>query len=140
MIVMGLSAAYIGSTYNLGTLTKMGPGFFPACLGVLMAFMGVLIALANARAAGAPMAVDPHHGIAAVPDWRGWACICGAVIGFIVLAEYAGLLPATFFCVFIAALGDRSATLKASALLAAGITAFGLVLFSYVLRVQIPVI
>ena len=139
LIVMGASAAYIGSSYQIGSLTKMGPGFFPTCLGVLLAFMGVLVSLAASTTATAS-GPDLHHGIQASPDWRGWTCIGGSVIAFITLSEYAGLLPATFFCVFIAAAGDRSSTLKGSAALAAGITVFGLVLFSYVLRVQIPII
>lgn len=139
LFLMGASTAYIGSTYQIGTLTRMGPGFFPVCLGVLMAFMGVLVAL-SARAANAAGPGDIHHGVQLHPDWRGWTCIGGSVIAFILLAQYAGLLPATFSCVFIAACGDRTSTLKGSLALATGITIFALVLFSYFLRVQIPVI
>ena len=73
MILIGGGAAVIGTSYKVGTLTQMGPGFFPVCLGVMMAIMGVLIALA-ARAgakAGADI-MDAHHGLASHPDWRGW--------------------------------------------------------------------
>jgi hypothetical protein len=38
----------------------------------------------------------------------------------------------------VSALGDRTATLKESAMLAAGITVAGAVLFSYVLKVPFP--
>jgi hypothetical protein len=141
LFVVGASAAYIGSGYQVGTLTRMGPGFFPTCLGILLAFMGILVALASMgpKSATAP-AIDALHSMPAHPDWRGWACIIGSVAAFITLAEYAGLLPATFCCVFVACMGDRTANLKGSLALSAGITLFGLLLFSYVLRVQIPVI
>jgi hypothetical protein len=141
LVLVGGATAYIGSGYQVGTLTRMGPGFFPTCLGVLLAFMGILVALAaiNTKPA-APAPVDVMHSMPSHPDWRGWGCILGSVIAFIILAEYAGLLFATFFCVFIACCGDRTATLKGSLALSAGITVFGLILFSYVLRVQIPVI
>ena len=141
LFVVGASAATIGSGYQVGSLTRMGPGFFPTCLGVLLAFMGILVALASMgpKASTAPV-VDTHHAMPAHPDWRGWSCIIGSVAAFIILAEYAGLLPATFFCVLIACFGDRTANLKGSLALSAGITIFGLVLFSYILRVQIPVI
>ena len=48
------------------------------------------------------------------------------------------MVPATFACVFVPALGDRTATLKGSALLAAGVTFFGVLLFSYVLQIPFP--
>ena len=39
---------------------------------------------------------------------------------------------------FVPALGDRTATLKGSAILAAGVTFFGVLLFSYVLKIPFP--
>jgi hypothetical protein len=143
LMLIGAGTAYIGSGYQVGTLTRMGPGFFPTCLGVLLTFMGVLVTLASfssQKSAAPPPIVDLMHATPAHPDWRGWSCIIGSVLAFIALSEYAGLLAATFFCVFIACLGDRTATLKGSVALSTGITIFGLLLFSYVLRVQIPVI
>ena len=141
MILIGSGAAVIGSTYKVGGLTQMGPGFFPVCLGVLIVIMGVLIMLAaRAGAKGGPDIMDAHHALPSHPDWRGWGCIIGSVFAFLVLSDYAGLAPATFFCVFIAASGDNDSHVKASALLAAGITVFAILLFSFVLHVQIPVL
>ena len=48
------------------------------------------------------------------------------------------MVAATFMCVFVSALGDRTATLKGSAILAASITVSGCFLFSYVLKVPFP--
>jgi hypothetical protein len=142
MIVVGASAAFIGAKYQIGTLTKMGPGFFPTCLGVLLVFMGILIAIAakTGGGGGSHGLVDAMHGVQTRPDWRGWSCIIGSVISFIVLADNVGLAAATFACVFIGASGDKESTVKGSALLALGITVFAIILFSYILRVQIPVI
>ena len=140
VFLIGSGAAIIGSKYTIGSLTKMGPGFFPAALGVVLAIMGVLIALTSIlNSSTAPAAVDPHHSMQSEPDWRGWGCIIGSVLTFIFSAEYLGLVPAIFLCVFFACWGDKTANLKSSALLAAGITIFGVVLFYYVLRVQIPI-
>ena len=134
MVLLGGGAAVIGSRYALGSLTRMGPGFFPTALGILLAGLGIVIA---GSAAYAP----PEHaeGAAARPDWRGWLCITGGALLFIVLAAKAGLVPATFTCVFVAALGDRENTLKQAALLATGVTFFGTLLFAYVFHIQIPV-
>ncbi len=54
------------------------------------------------------------------------------------MGEFFGMVPATFSCVFVSALGDRTSTLKGSALLAAGVTFFGTLLFSYVLQLPFP--
>ena len=48
------------------------------------------------------------------------------------------MAPATFACVFVSAMGDRSASWKGSFLLALGITVFGVALFSYILKVPFP--
>src|SRR5665647_3341536 len=47
-----------------------------------------------------------------------------------------GMFP--FILVFVSALGDRTATLKSSFLLAAGVTFFGVLLFSNVLQIPFP--
>jgi hypothetical protein len=136
--LIGAGAAWRGSQYGIGTLSRMGAGFFPTALGVGMVIMGVLIAAAAGKTQSAGSA--PLHGPEMAPDWRGWAAIIAAVLAFIGLAQYAGLMPATFACVFVAAMGDREANWRQSAALAAGITVFGIVLFNYVLQVPMPII
>jgi hypothetical protein len=74
------------------------------------------------------------------PQWFGWACIIAGPILFILLGIYAGMVPAEFACVFVCALGDKTATYKSSAILAAGVTVFGVVLFHYLLAVPFPLV
>lgn len=136
MVLVGGGAAVIGSQYQLGSLTRMGPGFFPTVLGVLLAGLGVAIA---GTAAYAPPAAGTTAEASMRPDWRGWLCISAGAFLFIGLARYVGLVAATFACVFVAALGDRQNTWREAALLAAGITVLGVLLFSYVLHIQIPI-
>ena len=143
MFLVGVGASTIAWRYQIGTLTRMGPGFFPFALGILLAIMGVLVAIANylAVAKETPAGpVDAMHATQSTADWRGWGCIIASVIAFILLADNAGLIAATFSTVFIACWGDRQATLKGSVLLAAGVTVFAIGLFYYILRVQIPIV
>lgn len=124
------------TNYRLGTLTQMGPGMFPLMLGVAMTFVGMLI-LGNAVAA----ARDPDETILpAQREWRGWACILAGPIAFILLGEYFGLAAATFGCVFVSALGERSSSVKEAAILAAIVTVIGCVLFSLVLKLNFPIV
>ena len=140
--IVGLGIALIAQNYKIGTLTAMGPGYFPAALGSLLAFMGVVIFVtaltSKAEVAEAPPAQSLHHGFADHFDWRGWICIVGSVVAFMVLAEYMGLLPATFFCVFVGCWGDKDAKFAGSLIFPLGITVFGSLLFSFLLHVQIP--
>ena len=40
---VGVAFAWGATTYNVGTGARMGPGFFPLYLGVLMAILGAVI-------------------------------------------------------------------------------------------------
>ena len=72
--------------------------------------------------------------------FAGWACILAGPLAFILFGSYFGLIPGTFACVFVSALGDREATIKSSAILAAVITVFGVGLFSYLLQIPMPLL
>lgn len=134
VILFGLVMALRGPTYNLGTLMHMGPGFLPTALGIILIGLGMAIA---GTALGVPEGQDedifPAH-----PEWWGWACILAGPLCFILFGSYFGLIPGTFACVFVSALGDRTATLKNSFLLAAFVTVFGIALFSYLLQIPMP--
>lgn len=42
-IVVGVAFSWGSSTYKIGSATRMGPGYFPLMLGVLLAVIGVVI-------------------------------------------------------------------------------------------------
>ena len=49
MLLLGLGAILQGRNYSIGTLSRMGPGFFPVALGVILALAGVAIAISASR-------------------------------------------------------------------------------------------
>ena len=134
MVLLGAGVTLNSTTYKLGTFMHMGPGMFPFMLGILMSFVGVLIFISG-------LMTPLEEGERILPEsmeWRGWACILAGPLMFILFGVYLGMVAATFMCVFVSALGDRNATWKGSAMLAAGITVAGTLLFSYVLKVPFP--
>ncbi|MGA7809041.1 tripartite tricarboxylate transporter TctB family protein [Bradyrhizobium sp.] len=136
MVLLGVGAAVTGAGYKFGSLARMGPGFMPVVLGIALAFLGVLIA-------GTALGSTEDDGKKFLPDnpqWFGWLCILGGPVLFIILGLYAGMIPAVFACVFVCALGDKTATYKSSAMLAAGVTFFGVILFHYLLSIPFPVL
>lgn len=136
IVLVGLVAAWTGSGYGLGTLTRMGPGFMPTALGVIL----ILVGIAIAGSSGIGPATKGESLLPAEPQWRGWACVLAGPILFIACGSVGGLIPATFACVFVSAFGDRTATLKSSLVLATVVTAFGVGLFHYILQVPMPLL
>jgi uncharacterized membrane protein YhdT len=136
MVLLGAGAAVTGTGYKFGSLARMGPGFMPVVLGVVLAFLGLLIAgTALASSEREDSKFLPDH-----PQWFGWLCIIGGPILFIILGEFGGMIPAVFACVFVCALGDKTATYKSSAILAAAVTVFGVLLFHYLLSIPFPLL
>lgn len=134
MVLIGIGAILEARHYSLGTLFHMGPGFFPIILGVTMSGIGLMIM--TVAASSEATEDDTLH--LPNPQWRAWFCILAGPVLFIILGNYGGLIPATFACVFVSALGDKDSTLKSSLILAICITVFGVVLFSYLLQVSMP--
>ena len=135
MILLGLGIALKGTTYRAGTLMHMGPGFLPTALGILLVLLGIAIAAAGAAEHGeADQRLLPEH-----PQWWAWFCILMSPVAFIFFGHYFGMAPATFSCVFIAALGDKTAGWLGTIVLATVVTVFGVTLFSYFLQVPMPI-
>jgi hypothetical protein len=85
-------AAWLGShDFRIGTATRMGPGYFPQCLGLVLVVLGaisVLRALGTSDSEpGVPRAVTPL------------LLILAGVIGFYLLIDRAGLVAA--ICVLL---------------------------------------
>ena len=133
MVLIGLFAVYMGLGYKTGTLSQMGPGFFPVAVGAVIALMGVLIAIG----AKGETAVETDE-VRLPPEWRGWICIVLGIVAFVVLGHYGGLLPATFAIVFISAMGDRDNSVFAAATLAAAMCVICVGVFWWALQLQFP--
>lgn len=131
MMLLGGATTLQSIDYEIGTLTQMGPGFYPAALGIMLALTGLAIAL-SARFTE-PKAVE-----APPPEWRGWFCIVFSLVAFIVAGSYGGLVPATFLIVFISALGDRDNTVTSALVLSLIVVVISIVIFWWALDLQLP--
>jgi predicted anti-sigma-YlaC factor YlaD len=126
--VFGVLAIVEGYRLGTGTLTRMEPGYVPLALGLVLVLLGFLMSVGRDEAPAKVVLLEKA-------EWRGWLCIIAGVAAFLVLGPHAGLVPAAFSCVFISALGDRTATLKGAFILALSVTAFGVILFHYFLTI-----
>src|SRR5260221_13368677 len=85
-IAFGIAAIVIGSNYALGTAARMGPGYFPRILGILLVSLGSLLVLRSLRLQGAP--VPPFK-------WRPTLIVLGSVVLFGHIVEQMGLFIST---------------------------------------------
>jgi hypothetical protein len=140
LIVLGAAVLVLGLSYKMGNLNRMGAGYIPVVLGVLLMGVGLTIGITAAppgkRAMVNPLPGHGAHGNGI--DVRGWLCILGGVVAFVLLGTYGGLVPAAFASVFISAMGDRNNTLKSAAILGVALTVFGLLVFHFGLQLQLP--
>lgn len=131
-VVVALGAIMVieGRSYDLGDIGRIGPGFFPIALGVLLIAMGVGLVLEVRRLA---VPAPPVH-------WRAMALVMLALAAFAVTVRTLGLVPATVLLVGIAGLADRTFRPRPMALTAAALSAVGYGLFVKAFAVPLPAI
>lgn len=132
LVLLGAAVAWRGHSYGLGSLSSMGSGYFPTALGAILVALGIGVAALADRGAS-----PRWPGRAA---WRGGLLVLGAVLVFVVVGEHGGLLPATFGCVFVAALADSRNSLRDAALLAVAMSLVSVLLFHAALHVELPLL
>ncbi len=130
MMLIGLGTVLGSLNYEVRTLARMGPGYFPLLLGSALILISALILASPA------LEEDEVSTTRLAPQFRAWTFVVVGMVLFIVLGKYGGLVPATFALVFISAMGDRGNSFKAAAGLAAVITVMAVGIFYYGLQMQ----
>lgn len=139
LFALGLFAAVYGQRYAFGTPMRMGPGFFPVSLGVLLCAYGIwATAMAFVRRAVAQPVTD-EAAVSEPVEWLNLAAVTVGLVSFGLLLNTAGMVVATSVAVGIYALADRGCTLLRSVALAALITGATLVVFIWGLKMLVPV-
>lgn len=134
MLFIGMATVLGSLHYKVGSLGRMGPGYFPLLLGAALMLVALLIALSP------PDAHDTESTAAFVPQYRAWSLVIAAIVLFIVLGRYGGLVPATFVLAFVASLADRKNTIKTAIIVALVLTVMAITVFHYGLQMQFPLL
>ncbi|HEY9095435.1 MAG TPA: tripartite tricarboxylate transporter TctB family protein [Hydrogenophaga sp.] len=132
MVAVGLFiAAYAGTHYKIGTPSRMGPGFFPVALGLILAGLGVIIALL-AFSKSLHALTPPTFALRSV------LAIPIAILVFAFLVERAGLIPAALALTFVAAIADKSLKFRRTLLLGIALALISWLVFSVGLQMTLP--
>ena len=130
-LVIGLSAFYIAQDYEMGTAVRMGPGYFPRVLSILLALIG-LAALVRSF-------IRPGEAVGRLA-WRPALLVLGATAIFGLLVRGAGLVLSLFVLVLISAYASRQFRLPSTVLLAAGLAVFSALVFLKGLGIPLPLL
>ena len=122
-----LVAAFFGwqtTDLPIGTSLRMGPGYFPMVLSILLFIMGALILIKSFRGQGEPIGTIA---------WRGIWFILPAPIFFGLTVRGLGFVPALFITTLIAAMASSRMKPLPALVLAVLVTLFSTLVFSYAL-------
>jgi hypothetical protein len=118
--------------YTMGTPARMGPGFFPFYLGLMLIGLGVLIAWTGVRKhAGDDGKIEKFH-------WKPILYVLGAVVGFGLLLKPIGMLLAGVLLVLGASLGSSEFNFRKILILAVILSVFCALVFVVGLKLPIP--
>jgi len=135
VVVMAIGVGFLlfGQELPMGSSVRMGPGYFPTILSVLMIVLGLLIAVLGLRGP------TGESGPSALP-WRGLILIIGATLLFGLTLRGLGLGPVLVLTVLATAWASRYAKLRSSVLLSVGLAVFCSVLFIRLLGLPLPLV
>ena len=115
--------------YAMGSALRMGPGYFPALLGGLLALLGLLI-MAKSLAVDGPKVAAFH--------FRPLVLVSLSVIAYGYLMKPGGLAVATIAAVFIGALAGHEFKWKEVAVVAVVLVIFSWLVFVRGLTLPFP--
>src|SRR5690625_5153587 len=137
MLFIGIATIIGSQNYQMGRLIRMGPGYFPLMLGILLTAIAVLI-LFSPEALTDDGDTDDGVVLTMREQVSRWALVVGSVILFIIIGKYCGLIPATFVMCSLAALGDKGNTWKTAVIIGVVMSIVSAALFVYGLQIQFP--
>jgi hypothetical protein len=129
-VAFGVAAIVLGAAYPLGTAARMGPGYFPRILGILLIVLGGALAARALRLKGTPL---PGW------KWRPVLVVLASVVVFGIVLTRAGLVLSTI--ALIVAASAASTEFRWKEALASGVLLAALAtgVFVYGLKLLIPI-
>jgi len=130
-LVIGGAAVVLARDYPFGTTFKMGPGYFPAVLGTMLAFVGLITVLRGLLRSGEAVGHFAYREI---------VLVLAATLLFGLLLRGAGLIVAVMVLVMVGAYASRFFRWGTAVALGAGMAAFCVVVFIKALGMTIPML
>ncbi len=138
---VGVAFAWGATTYSIGTGARMGPGYFPLLLGVLMAILGAVItfnALVIERDGGDKIGKWAYKPLVFI---IGANLIFGVCLGGLpaIKLPAMGMIVGIYALTFVASMAEAGWKVKTTFFLATALAVISYVAFVKVLKLQFPV-
>lgn len=130
-LTVGAAFAGVALTYKLGTAARMGPGFFPFFLGLILAGLGIAILVSGLRLKNAGPAVDKFH-------WKPVFWVLFPIVLFGILLKVIGMILSGMMVVVVSSIASEEFKLKPVLWLAVGLVTFCSLAFVAGLKLPIP--
>jgi hypothetical protein len=127
---IGIGAIGVGSNYHLGTAARMGPGYFPRILGILLILLGMAIALRGVRLHGERVPAW---------KWRPTLIVLGSVVAFGMIVSKIGVAIATVLLIVAASTASHEFRARESVYAGVFLSALAVGVFVLGLHLQLPV-
>lgn len=136
-IAFGLGSSVVSTDYTLGNLARLGPGYFPLILGILLVVIGLIVSL---RTLGTGDELDdPERKLALFDEsFPILVWIIASVVLFGLMLKSLGLIPSVVLLVVISGLASHDRSFSRIALSAAIITLLSVLAFKYGLGLMLP--
>jgi hypothetical protein len=131
LIATGIAVVLIARAYPFGTSLRMGPGYFPTVLGVILILFGLYLLVQALRGGEA---IDGNWSL------RALIVVPLSLVLFGVLMDRAGFIPALAVLIFGSAAASTEFRLVEVALLTVALTVFSVVLFVWALGLPYPLL
>ena len=130
--VTGFAFAIIVQVYEypMGTSSRMGPGYFPFVLGLIMGALGLVIVAESLLTSGVPISKFA---------WRPLIWVLSAFVIFGLTAKWAGLAIAIVLLVVISSYGGHEFKWKEALISSAILAACSVGVFVYGLKLPFPI-
>lgn len=128
LIAIGVFAAMHARQYELGELQRMGPGYFPTVLGIILAVLGVLVAVPALFREGTSIKIE----------WKSLLWVMVSILVFAVLLNHLGMIFTSALAVIASSMAS-DIKWKARLILSGCIAVITYLIFSFGLGMVIPV-
>jgi len=127
---IGAFAVVAGSKYTIGTAARMGPGYFPRILGIMLLVLGALLALRAFRLTG-----DRIPGW----KWRPTLLVLGSVVLFGAIVKFVGMAISTVLLILVASAASHEFRPKEAVISGVLLAALAVGVFVIGLNLQLPI-
>lgn len=130
-IAFGSAALVLSRDYGMGTAAKMGPAYFPTILSGILIAIGIISLIRSFLQEGSPVGALAG---------RGLVLVISSTVLFGLIIRGAGLIIALPLLVIMSCFASPRFRWTHSLALAAGLTAFCIVVFQKGLGVPLPIL